>query len=134
MDRAAKADIFRELTLEPRTVIHQSISRNADAFWSSRHVAQTTSADVVINFAQHVVELTIRDITFHLPIPFVIFPAVQPRGKLRTLLKRKPLDRVFDFLNGAHMSILSPLDCSSKFTIRRACFPGNIDLISFSSF
>ena len=99
MDRAAKADIFRELMLEPRTVIHQSISRNADASWSSRHVAQATSADVVINFAQHVVELTVRDITFHLPIPFVIFPAVQPRGELRALLERQLLNGRFDLFD-----------------------------------
>jgi hypothetical protein len=99
MDRAAKADIFRELTLEPRTVIPQSIPRNADAFWRSRHVAQATSADVVINFAQHSVELATGDIVLHLLIPLVIFPAVQPRGELRALLERQLLNGRFDLFD-----------------------------------
>ncbi len=102
MDRAAKADIFRELTLEPRTVIHQSIPRNADAFWSSQHVAQATSTDVVVNFAQHFIEFATRDITLHLLIPLIIVPAVQPPGELRALLGRQLLNGLFDLFD-AHV-------------------------------
>ena len=43
--------------------------------------------NIIINFPQDIIELTVRDVAFHLLIPLVILPSVQPRRKLGPLFE-----------------------------------------------
>lgn len=104
-DRVARDDISREQAPEYSPVIFRNGPRNADAFWNSRHIAQPASPNVVIDFAQHIVELAARDIALHLLIPLVIFPAVQPSSEFSALFERKLFDGFFDLFD-AHVGNL----------------------------
>ena len=63
----------------------------------SRHLPYAASFNVLFDFVQDVVELTVRDVALHLLVPLVILPAVQPRRQLGALLKRELFDGSLDF-------------------------------------
>ena len=48
-------------------------------------------------FAQNVVEFTARDVAFHLLVPLIIIPTVQPRRQLGAFFERKLLDGSLDY-------------------------------------
>lgn len=55
--------------------------------------------DVLVHFAQDVVEPARSDIALHLLIPFVVFPAMEPGRKFGPLFKRKLFDGGLDLVN-----------------------------------
>ena len=65
----------------------------------SRHLAQLSCADVLVHFAQDVVQLAGSDIALHLFIPFVVFPAMEPGRKFGPLFKRELFDGGLDLVN-----------------------------------
>jgi hypothetical protein len=69
---------------------------------------------MLFHFAQDVIELATPDVAFHLLIPFVVVPTVQPRRQVGALFERKLFDGSLDFRR-LTLAILPPLDCSSKF-------------------
>ena len=72
----------------------------------SRHLAEPTSANVIVHFAQDVIELAISNVAFHLLVPIVIFPSMKPRCEFSTLLERKLFDCTLNFLY-AHVFTLT---------------------------
>src|SRR2546426_10875940 len=89
MDRAAKADIYLEPALGCQSAIYRSDPRNADAFGNSRHITESTRANVFIDFADDRIKFSVGDIALDLFVPLIILPAVQPCRELRTLFKDK---------------------------------------------
>lgn len=71
----------------------------------SRHLAELSGVDVLIHFAQDVVEPASSDIVLHLLIPFVVFPAMEPRSKFGPLFERELFDGGLDLVN-AHASMM----------------------------
>ena len=65
----------------------------------SRHLAELSGVDVLVHFAQDVVELARSDIALHLLIPLVVFPAMEPGRKFGPLFKRKLFDGGLDLVN-----------------------------------
>lgn len=65
----------------------------------SRHLAELPGMDVLVHFAQDVVEPARSDIALHLLIPFVVFPAMEPGRKFGPLFKRKLFDGGLDLVN-----------------------------------
>jgi hypothetical protein len=65
----------------------------------SRHLAELPGVNVLVHFAQDVVEPASSDVPLHLLIPFVVFPAMEPGGKLGPLFKRKLFDGSLDLVN-----------------------------------
>ena len=65
----------------------------------SRHLAQLSCADVLIHFVQDMVQLARSNIAFHLLIPFVVFPAMEPGSKFGSLFKRKLFDGGLDLVD-----------------------------------
>ncbi len=65
----------------------------------SRHLAQLSCADVLVHFAQDVVQLVRSNIALHLLIPVVVFPAMEPGSKFGSLFKRKLFDGGLDFVD-----------------------------------
>jgi len=55
--------------------------------------------DVLLHFAQDVVEPARGNIALHLLIPFVVFPAMEPGRKLGPFFKRKLFDDSLDLVN-----------------------------------
>jgi hypothetical protein len=68
----------------------------------SRHLAELSGADVLVHFAQEVVELACSNIAFHLLIPFIVFPAMEPGSEFGPIFERELFDRGFDLVN-AHV-------------------------------
>ena len=71
----------------------------------SRHLAQLSCADVLIHFVQDMVQLARSNIAFHLLIPFVVFPAMEPSRKFRSLFKRKLFNGGLDLVNAHRLTI-----------------------------
>jgi len=69
----------------------------ADAFWTSRHIAEPACLEVIFHFAQKIVELAGCDVTLHLLVPFVVVPTVQPRRQLGALFERELFDCSLNF-------------------------------------
>jgi len=65
----------------------------------SRHLAELSGVDVLVHFAQDMVESTRGDIALHLLIPFVVFPAMEPGRKFGPLFERKLFDGGLDLVN-----------------------------------
>jgi hypothetical protein len=57
------------------------------------------SRDIVFHLTQNIVELPICDIAFHLLVPLVIFPAVEPSRQLGPLFKQELFYCRFDLLD-----------------------------------
>jgi hypothetical protein len=70
----------------------------------SRHLAEVSCTDVLIHFAQDVVELASCDIALHLLIPFVVLPAMEPSSKLGSLFKRKLFDGGLDLVDAHRLN------------------------------
>ena len=64
---------------------------------AQRHFADASGLDVLFDFAQNIIQLAASDVAFHLIIPLVILPTVQPRSQLGALFKQKLLSCAFDF-------------------------------------
>ena len=60
--------------------------------------------DVLVHFAQDVVEPTRSDIAFHLLIPFVVLPAMEPGSKFGSLFKRKLFDGGLDLVEAHRLN------------------------------
>src|SRR5439155_27291104 len=97
MDREAIAETFLGRDIERERAIGRIHARNADAFWTSRHLADPSRFNVLLHFVQDVIELTACNVALHLLVPFVILPTVKPGCKLSTLFKRELFDRSLDF-------------------------------------
>jgi hypothetical protein len=65
----------------------------------SRHLAEVSRADVLVHFAQNVVELAGSNIALHLLIPFVVSPTVEPGSKFGPLFKREPFNGGLDLVH-----------------------------------
>ena len=78
--------------------------------------------DVLVHFAQDVVELTRSDIALHLLIPFVVFPAMEPGREFGPLFKRKLFDGGLDLVNAHGLNdmqeCLSPQRATGNDTVR----------------
>src|SRR5207249_5921302 len=61
-------------------------------------------ADVLVHFAQDVVQLARSNIALHLLIPFVVFPAMEPGSKFGSLFKRELFDRGLDLVNAHRLN------------------------------
>ena len=83
----ARADIFLSRVPGPRPANDRNGSRNDGASETSRHVTETSGADVLIHLAQDVVELACSDIALDLLIPLVVLPAMEPGSKFGPLFK-----------------------------------------------
>ena len=70
----------------------------------SRHLAELSCADVLIHFAQDVVQLARSNIALHLLIPVVVFPAMEPRSKFGSLFKRELFDRGLNLVNAHRLN------------------------------
>jgi hypothetical protein len=98
-DLVAKADTFPGLEPESPQANDRNVSRSGGPSEMSRHLAQPSSADVLVHFAQEMVELARSDVPLHLLIPFVVFPAMEPGSKFGPLLKRELFDGSLDLVN-----------------------------------
>ncbi len=76
MGRVARCDISLGPPSGRRQAIYQNNPRNAGALLRSRHVTEASGVSVLVNFPQHLIKLSARDIAFHLLIPVVVLPAV----------------------------------------------------------
>src|SRR5437016_2704655 len=114
-------DIGREL------VIDRTRARNADAFWTSRHLAHSSRFDVFLYFVQNAVELAAPDVTLHLLVPIVVFPAVQPRREFGALLERELLNGCLDFRE-THYPNVSLSQASQQLREWEACRGGECQM------
>ena len=62
-------------------------------------LAKTPGTDVLVHFAQNVVELASSDIAFHLLIPLVVSPTVEPGGEFGPFFKREPFNSGLDLVH-----------------------------------
>ena|SRR2546426_1646676 len=122
MDRAAKADIYLEPALGCQSAIYRSDPRNADAFGNSRHITESTRANVFIDFADDRIKSSVGYIALDLFVPLIILPAVQPCRELRTLFEGQLFDRLF-YLVDTHFGESSWRFISFEFFLRRSRLP-----------
>lgn len=98
-DLSARAGTFPGFAPAPLQASDRNVSRSDGASEMSRHLAELPGMDVLVHFAQDVVEPARGDIALHLLIPFVVLPAMEPGRKFGPLFKRKPFDRGLDLVN-----------------------------------